>query len=219
MTLLVIFFAIIGAIVVKSATASSPSRIPASPNNPNAPKIPTQSPTFYQNPGVGGARQISSLTPPSDVLARFDQIRTIAKPQGAIIAYNPQTGTMTFVTQYANKAWGESASRNIAFNVDVQDGTNQASFQAGTEIDFLYLSGDGGTIIVKNDLPGMVTPSTNSPSDTLVPPSEGLSNGPSVLPSTDNLDAPYPAGTPDFVMPTPSQTGAMNPDNAIVSLV
>lgn len=221
MIILYIVLAVVGAIAIKSATVSVPSRTPATPNNPRQPSNPQQSPEVYNSAGVVGARQISSLIPPDNVLAEFDQIHKVAKPQIIIVAYNPQTGTMSYVTQYADTITGIGWDDNVLFVDHVKDGPGSSSFTAGRDCQYVIVDGTGGVakISVADYSQGLVTPSTYSPSDTFVPPSSGLSNPPSVQPSYLSAENIYPASTDTFVMPKPSQTGAMNPDNAIVSLV
>lgn len=221
MIILVIVLAVVGAIALKSASASVPSRTPATPNNPRQPSSPQQSPEVYNSAGVVGARQISSLIPPDNVLAAFDQIHKVAKPQVIIAAYNPQTGTISYVTQYADTITGIGWDGNVLFVDHVKDGPGSSSFTAGRDCQYLIVDGAGGaaTVSVADYSSGMITPSTYSPSDNFVPPSTGLSNPPSVLPDSLSAQNLFPASTDTFVMPKPSQTGAMNPDNAIVSLV
>lgn len=230
MTIIVIILAVIAAIAVKASTAATPSKTPAIPTNAPYPNYgPTnpnpgqsssvQSPTFFNTGGVVGARQISGTVPPDSVLAKFHQIPTIAKPQCVIDQYNPQTGNVDFTTQYATFVQGIGTDKSVLFEVYIsQDGANSAKFGAGYELDHLHVTGPGGVTDVQNYLPGMITPSTNSPSDNLVPPSLDLSNGPIVLPSPLTATAPYPASADNWTPNTPVQSGSYNPDNAIVSL-
>jgi hypothetical protein len=219
MIILYVFLAIIGAIAIKSASASVPSRTPANPNNPKVPATTMQSPEFYNTGGVVGARQVSSLV--KNVLSDFHLLPKIAKPQLVIAAYNPQTGTISYVTQYADTVTGVGWDGNVLFSNGVHDGPGSSSFAAGKDCQYLNVSGPGGMVIISvaDFSPGLINPSTYSPSDEFVPPSSGLSNPPSVLPSVLSAGNPYPASTDSFVMPKPTQTGAMNPNNAIVSLV
>lgn len=219
MIAIIVVLSVVLAIMVKSSTASSPSKTPVIPTN--SPTVPNmqQSPTFYNTGGVVGARQISGIVPPDSVLAKFNQIPAVAKPQAVIVAYNPQTGTISFVTQYADTVVGVFHDKNVAFAVSVKDGPGQASFTAGQDVDYITVSGLGGSIDVMNNMfPKLITPSTNSPSDTLVPPSLDLSNGPIVLPDPSTASAPYPAASDNWTPNSPVQSGSYNPENAIVSL-
>lgn len=220
MIALIVILSVILAIAVKSSTAAAPSKTPAIPTNPANPATFQQSPTFYNSGGVVGARQISGTVPPDSVLAKFNQIPAVAKPQAVIVAYNPQTGTMTFVTQYADTVVGVAHDKTVAFGVSVKDGTNQASWTAGVDIDYITVSGLGGSMdVMNNQFPKLITPSTNSPSDTLIPPSQDLSNGPIVLADPTTATAPYPAASANWTPNDPIESGSYNSDNAIVSLV
>lgn len=220
LTIIVVVLAVFAAIAVKSSTAGAPSKTPATPTNPVPDYHATQSPTFFNTAGVVGARQISGTVPPDSVLAKFDQIKTVAKPQCVITQYNPQTGNIDFVTQYATFVQGIGTDKNVLFEVYIAaDGPGSAQYAAGREIDHLNVTGPGGVVAVQNYLPGMITPSTNSPSDTLLPPSQDLSNGPIVLPSDLTATAPYPAASDNWKPNEPVESGSYNPENAITSML
>jgi|SRR5690348_6171262 len=195
----VIIFALSGTL---AKTPSTPATVGASGKTAGVPGLPYNTPLPNISKSAAAANPVNANAPPT-------VFGTGPKPSGIVTNISNATGSVTFYCSNTSEARGIDISGAVIFDkTDCQDGSNSAVYLAGAILDHIDLMSAGGTIRLQVYFPteDVAPASTGLIDETFAPVGQQANQDSSLL--------PYPAGDPNYSLPSPSPSGAFDPSNS-----